>query len=66
MKLTTLENNLLHLYHCGSAAETAEVIRDALGHINEPDTRNSAESLLQRLESMSEPEFKKLEELYAG
>jgi len=57
MTFTTEERRLLFLYHSGSAFDTAAVVRDALNDITDPDERAAAESLLQKLEGMSEAAF---------
>jgi hypothetical protein len=57
MKLSAIEAYFLHLYRSDSAAETAEVLRDALPHICEPDVCDAAESLLGKLEFMGGAEF---------
>lgn len=64
--LTTEERRLLHIFRSGSAVETAVVVRDALADISEPDVRDAAESLLRKLECMSEAEFAEMRTPYAG
>ena len=60
MIFTADERRLLILYHYGSVTETADVVREALADITDPDERGAAQGLLRKLESMSEAEFDNL------
>ena len=61
MIFTADEKRLLNLYYSGSAAETADIVRDALNDITDPEERGAAQGLLRKLERMSGAEFDSLD-----
>ena len=61
MIVTADEKRLLTLYYCGSAIETADIVRNALADITNPDERTAARNLLRKLQNMGEADFLRLD-----
>ncbi|HBU12534.1 MAG TPA: hypothetical protein DEB31_07350 [Clostridiales bacterium] len=66
MMLTSEEIKLFVLYRSGSAAATANLVREALLDITEADQRAAAEGLISKLERMSGAQFDYYEILDIG
>jgi len=61
MTLNDEERRLFVLFYSGSVISTANILRDALTDITEPDERVFACSLLRKLEGLSEADILQIE-----
>ena len=58
MTLTTGERALFALYVSSSRRRTAALVREALLYIDEPDIKQDAAGIIEKLGSMSDEEFR--------
>ena len=58
MTLTTGEYALFALYITSSRKRTAALVRESLLYIDEPDIKRDAAGIIEKLECMSDDEFR--------